>query len=229
MKKIFALSLAVAVVTAFAAPSVMATTVVSAGDKVQFADGNGASPGGAFKLTNLGQDGLTNKGWFETFCIEYNEHMSYGPLFTVGSISTAAINGGVGGSVNGSDPLDARTAFLYTKYIEDQSAFNSVAGWSSAGLVNQGTAMQQAIWYLEQEITSVNTLASGLLALANGSGWTDTGRVKVLNLYYASGANAQDQLYLAPVPLPAAGLLMVSALGLGGLITRRRAKNQAVS
>jgi hypothetical protein len=222
-------SLAFAAVTTIAASTVMASTVVSQGDKMKFADGYGASPGGAFVLTDWGQTGTTNKGSFETFCIEYNEYMNYTSTFRVDSISDAAVSGGVGGAVNGSDPLDARTAFLYTSYIEDQSAFSSVSGWSSASLTDKGTAMQKAIWFLENEITSTgNALATSLVNLANSSGWTDTGRVHVLNLVFdATGGKAQDQLYLAPVPLPAAGWLMLSALGLGGLLTKRRSGQAA--
>ena len=92
--------------------------------------------------------------------------------------------------------------------------------------------MQQAIWTIEQELTSTsNTLANSLIAFAAVSGWTDTGRVKVLNLSwwdnagdtrFPEGTYAQDQLYLAPVPEPETYAMLLAGLGLIGFVAKRR-------
>jgi hypothetical protein len=249
MKYRLLLSAAVVSISTFGASYALAAyPVVSVGDKIKFADGNGASPGGAFVLTDWGQTGAAALGSFESFCLEKNEYMDYGgpaynvgPVFKVDSISTEAKKGGVGGSIGGPgnphDPLDIKTAFLYTKYIEGQAFLNAnVSGWSGASLVDKGTAMQTAIWSIEQEIAAPGalTLAGKLVSYANtfaaGSSWTESGRVKVLNLSWFSGGGnsypegtfAQDQLYLQPIPEPETYAMMLAGLGLMGFVARRR-------
>jgi len=97
-----------------------------------------------------------------------------------------------------------------------------VTGWAAASAETRGTAMQNAIWFIENEITSVSGLASALVAAAGSSGWTDTGRVKILNVTTLSGGIAQDQLYITPVPEPEIYAMMAAGLGLMGFVARRR-------
>ena len=243
MKAKFSVKVAIAGCAILASSYALAAPQVLVGDKIKFADGNGDSPGGAFILTNWGPTGAASQGSFESFCLEKNEYMNYGglaynvgPIFKVDSISTEAKRGGLGGNQgtapNTFDPLDAKTAFLYTNYIETPSALGAVAGWNAASVIARGTAMQQAIWTIEQELTSTsNTLANSLIAFAAVSGWTDTGRVKVLNLSwwdnagdtrFPVGTYAQDQLYLAPVPEPETYAMLLAGFGLIGFVAKRR-------
>lgn len=219
--------LGLAAVALFGSQVALAQVNVVANDLIKFADGPGAGNGGAFIITAYDSTGTTVKGSFESFCLEKNEYMSFGPFYKVADVSTAAKNGG-GGAVAGQDPLDVRTAWLYTQYIETPSALGAISGWNAANAVDRGTAMQQAIWFIEQEITSgLSTLASALVNAAGSSGWTDVGRVKVLNVTTLAGGPAQDQLFITPVPEPEIYAMMAAGLGLMGFVARRRKQSAA--
>ncbi len=180
--------------------------------------------GGEFKATQLtgyvgelGGTGSLSAGSFETFCLEYGEHFRPGDTYNV-SLNTAAVFGGTDG---GADPIDARTAFLYTRFRQ-----GTLAGfdYSDAGRQASSGQLQNAIWYLEEEAGGVNNafVALANAAVAVGGEWygQGIGNVRVMNLSNAEFEHAQDQLTLIPLP-SAAGL---AGLGLGaGLIRRRRA------
>ena len=134
-----------------------APPVVQIGDRILFAGGPGASPGGAFLLTDYSATSSVAKGSFLSFCIEHNEYMNFGtsltsgPSFKVADISTEARKGGVGGVIATPyphDPLDKRTAWLYTPYMETPTVLNSASGWSVASAIDRGTARQDSIWYI---------------------------------------------------------------------------------
>jgi hypothetical protein len=200
---------------------------VSAGPQVKINNTNAwgqSVNGGPFEITPIGfapvGSGLHGAatGRYITFCVERNEFLSQGSTYDV-AFNTSAVNGGVGGG--SPDPLDAKTAYLYTNFmngtlssLESTFTYNSAAG---------GDALQNAIWFIEQEITSLanGSIADKLFQLAktqvdNGA-WTGIGNVRVLNL--TSGAtNKQDLLVIIPLP-SAAGL---GVFGLGLVAVRRR-------
>ncbi len=161
---------------------------------------------------------------FQTFCIEIQETLQFGVQYNA-KISNAARGGSYGGS-GGSDPLDPRTAFLYQSFRE-----GTLAGYRYNGTTAERKAdadsLQRAIWYIE-EPGAAQGQNNAFVALANASGWTDLGRVRVLNLNLrnqdgSDGGNGQDQLTLI-VPTPtAAGAGMLGLAGImGGARLRRR-------
>ncbi len=208
----------------------------------------GASGGGEFSIYKLTSTGSQPDTWLslgvQTFCVEFNEHISLGEKLLVGAISDRAVLGGISGQLvgnanpwlNGSDPLDPRTQFLYKGFATGNLA--------SAGFLDNSNlwsnALQQAIWYLEGEVSALTTPESN--ALYNYA-QTYTGpaiaSVFVLNLFALNAPIAsfdpldnrtwaslssyrrQDQLFYDPTrlvppppvaPEPASGTLWLSAI-----------------
>ena len=184
---------------------------------------------GAYAVQGLGELGAA-AGNYLTFCVELNEHIGNNTTYNA-KVNTSAVNGGVGGG--NPDPLDARTAFLYTAFLKgtlDNKLFAFSGDSVSYGTAVMGEAVQEAIWFVENEITNVSGIAAKIVAMADAAVATNgewfgkgIGSVRILNLTDANSEAKQDQLVLIPLPAPAlaifAGLLLVGGVS---MIRRRR-------
>lgn len=163
---------------------------------------------GLFRLTATGANGAVQD--FLAFCLEPLETLTLPKDYTVGTTLSSSI-------------LDRLGALM-------SNAFGLVTGSASAA------AFQMAAWEIANESTAKLDLAKGgfrmtsansaTLGLAQSwlnnivSGkWTSSGKVTVL-----SASGTQDLLTnIAPVPVPAAGVMLLGALaGLGALRRRKR-------
>lgn len=180
---------------------------------------------------------------FQTFCIEYYEHVNP-PETDNYDVNPGGAVAGSGGAVGGIDPLSVGTEYLYqnfakgtlTGYDYDPSNVNG-AGRSKAG------TLQDAIWYLEDELALANPLTNEFLALVNtnflSSGGlafakanldtTNAYNVFALNLFDpVNGGNRQSQLVYGDIDtttfnVPDGGLtLMMLGVGLSGMAMLRR-------
>lgn len=169
-----------------------------------------------------------------TFCLEQHEQF-YPNTSYYAVLGTEAVSGGMdwAGGVYGqgplnavsSDPIDERTAFLFTRFIEGDSRFT-----------NQGM-VQSAIHYIEAEFKNasvIGTKNSYVLAaeqaVAQGGEWYNggLGNVRVMGLWknfdgQSYSGHVQDQLVMIS-PVPAPGSILLSGMGvmLAGWLKRRQ-------
>lgn len=160
-------------------------------------------------------------GGFETFCVERNEYFNPGSTYYY-SISSAAMNGGVSGG--NPDPISQGTAYLYSMFANGTlNGYNYSVG--SGGNASAGL-LQQAIWWLEGEISTqdlsnpfenaaVTMFGSAANAMLDNNGLYG---VAVLNIWGNPQHTqyGQDQLILSPVPDGGATAVMLG-VGLLGL------------
>ena len=113
MRKLLVLAalVAVALVPAVAqAGPFIASDKVQVGDILSLTDYNNSNFGGPFLADNQ----TVGSPDFLTFCVEAQESISFGvAVLKVAGISEKAYWGGIGPA---GDPLDERTAYLFTKY-----------------------------------------------------------------------------------------------------------------
>lgn len=222
--------------------SIMATAVVAvapvSADSVVFTNSIYASGGGGEftavlsgdlngQLVGLPSD-LTATS-FQTFCLESRIQFIPGTSYSY-TINEHAITGGANGP--NPDPVDDRTAFLYTYFrkglltdVDGSAALGYYDLDDSEGLRKaHANELQKAIWYIENEDGGVNNrfVALADAAVALGGVWygKGLGSVRAINPYNTSG-EAQSQLTMIPLPMPA-GLAAVGLIGIGIVARFRR-------
>jgi hypothetical protein len=180
----------------------------------------------------MGSGVQVSGGVFQTFCLEADTSIGQNTEYTY-TLGTSATSGGVSGG--NPDPLDDRTAYLYTQFWN--GTLSNYTYTQGSGRVASADSLQLAIWYLEGELVGTlvddynadsqaqTWVSQANTAVASGGSWfgVGLGNVRVINPVTSGGADVQSVLVLVPLP-PAALMGLGLLLGVGGacLVRRRR-------
>jgi hypothetical protein len=221
---------AVAVLAAFASTA-SATTITITNPGAGYRQGSG----GEFQVKGVDASGqallapylpfyvagLTRFGdAFETFCVETDEYFTWGGVYDA-SIVPGASGGGAGGP--SPDPISRGTAYLYSRFAT--GVLTGYAYTPGAARAASAGQLQEAIWYLEDELSLGTPLANPFLSqvsLAFGS--LATSKLDQLSptvMALSLGTTHQDQLILTSVP-DGGATVMLMGLALSGLALLRR-------
>lgn len=190
-----------------------------------FSDGPGDVGGGVFTAVT------SDHGTFLTFCLEYNEDLDiHGGTIYEYTISTEAMYDG--GGLGNTDPLDARSAFLFQMFSDGE--IRNILGDGGLSDERVANAVQIALWDIEDEGIDFSFHADfansqALIAAAqdaiDNQDWEGLGNVRVMNNWVFGQAGTlegarQDTLIIVPLPTGAA-MAGMGLLGLG-LVRRRK-------
>jgi hypothetical protein len=136
------LRVVVAVAVLMGVVSAAEATSIQTGDQVRIIGLDGGTLGaGPMKIDGPDLDTATD---FVTFCLEIDEFITFNTTYYA-KLDMVAKDGGAAGP--SPDPLDSRTAYLYSNYLA-----SSLGAFGYTGDTNSKDGLQLAIWRIEQEV-----------------------------------------------------------------------------